>query len=893
MTDHAGRDEAGKAYADFVSLLTLIELLIIPSRAKKQGIHRPRSDRWLLPMLCLVSRPDIGSPLELVQRFLAAPKRQAPHVRISATGRTVQTILQTVSEELARGAFGMDRLRFRHYALVEALLRVDLRTAPVDRQRRELTRQLRQELSGKLEDGESSKTPWVLGGWAGLVLWLTINVLPRMLFWMLTKGFLLGAGRRFGWLISQPYPVPRRPGEDFFTFASRLTVGARDGLGTEPVDRLLVHAFLEDLRVAYRRRPWRLAPWRRTAYPVILIDDAAPDNAGYALLRLVNDIRNKTRDPVLFVTNGAEMPADIPGLAGAVVRPAPVGTALTAFVGWCQNRGDSWYLPLEVPPVALDSYEMWIGTLRVPPPPLLARTAVLSALVICLLAAPMGWQAPEVIERERADCLWSAPWADGLVRTEVRDDECIGYSDHRRQIFGAHGSLLQIQEKIFAQNRAAEQAHRGNRDRPMVTLVYFGALTAAGAAVGEEFFAAEREELQGMAAAQHRAYLEARESRASPYLRIVIANAGWQMRHAGEVVRMLAELADDEPSLLGVVGLVESRQAVKDAIQRLGAINLPVIAPTLSADEIADSSSKYLQISASNLDESRFVHQHVTEVLEKREIFNYYTFGTSDQQQGEADDLYVNTLRQGLRAQFGEDYQESFWRDDVDLRPMCRDKFPDGVVFFGGRYGNFGAFARALASACSGKMPLLIGNDSVNRYMASLDLRQAAPENLPVAYVVKGALAYCDQLATAQDTERVYFRGDVQAVLSLCGPNTPIGERVGLAYDATRMLLKAVRTIASNIQPSGGPYDITPSAVYTQIRDMADPYHGVTGLIRFNANGIAVDKRLTMLCVPNLKRAFQSTFDVPREIDREPINEEENIAYDTPPPIRRACMAAD
>ncbi|WP_280306435.1 hypothetical protein, partial [Nocardia neocaledoniensis] len=38
----------------------------------------------------------------------------------------------------------------------------------------------------------------------------------------------------------------------------------------EQVAKLLIHAFLEDLRDAYRRRIWRPSSWRRTAYPVAL-----------------------------------------------------------------------------------------------------------------------------------------------------------------------------------------------------------------------------------------------------------------------------------------------------------------------------------------------------------------------------------------------------------------------------------------------------------------------------------------------------------------------------------------------------------------------------------------------------------------------------------------------
>ncbi len=427
-------------------------------------------------------------------------------------------------------------------------------------------------------------------------------------------------------------------------------------------------------------------------------------------------------------------------------------------------------------------------------------------------------------------------------------------------------------------------------------MIYFGSLTKPDALAGEETFAGEREELQGMAAAQYRAFLEAREHRADPYLRIVVANAGQEMEYSPDLVKMLTKLARDDATVLGVIGLVESRKVIKGAIRDLAEAGLPVIAPTLSADGIADASNKYLQISATNLDEAQLVYNHTTQVLNKTKIFNYYTYGAASYSEGEQNDLYVNTLREDLREKFGADYTDSFWTLDVDLRSACPDNFPDGVVFFGGRYGDFGAFANKLASDCSGNPPLLIGDDSVNRYMANAELRLSAPENLPVAYVAKGALAYCDQLTRAGDYERSNFRSDVRSVLSLCMSDTAIGERVGLAYDATRMVLRAVKQIASSIQsPSGGawnPDEITPTGVHARIRELANPYRGVTGFIRFNANGVPIGKRLTILCVPNIKIAFHTPGDVPKEIDRFPDSPEEDTAYGTPTPDRRACAAS-
>ncbi|MFG1954935.1 hypothetical protein [Micromonospora sp. NPDC048830] len=550
---------------------------------------------------------------------------------------------------------------------------------------------------------------------------------------------------------------------------------------------------------------------------------------------------------------------------------------------------------MEIPPADLTPYRHRLSRIVPPKPPWLARPVALVAVAAVVLAAVGVWQIPDQVARLRAGCEWPPTASGGLVRTAVRDGQCVGYSDHERQTFSTDQSLLDVQRRIFDQNRKVEAAWRVKKTHPRVTLVYFGSLTKPDALPGEETFAGEREELQGMAAAQSRAYLEANNDPAHPYLRIVVANAGQEMRYSADVVRMLSALAAEEPTVLGVVGLVESRRAVQDAIRALGNLDLPVLAPTLSADRIADASSRYLQISAPNIDEATLVHEHATRVLGKKKIFNYYTFGRVDPGEGAQDDLYVNTLRDGLRAQFGEgNYQETYWRNGVDLTPVCADRYPDGVVFFGGRYTEFGAFASKLAQACSGRVPQLIGDDSVNRYLANAAARAVAPDNLPLAYVAKGELAYCHRLFGANDVERRSFLSDVREILSMCSPNSPIGERVGLAYDATRLHLAAVQSIAGNLAGSAGrewdPTAISPTSVYVAIRDVANPaYQGVTGLLRFDANGIADRKRLTLLCVPNIKEAFSSPSDMPREIDRHPSDPEEDRRYGTPSPVRRPC----
>ncbi|WP_238454960.1 hypothetical protein [Micromonospora sp. ATA51] len=132
----------------------------------------------------------------------------------------------------------------------------------------------------------------------------------------------------------------------FLGFAERLTAGWRDGEQPAQVEKLLLHAFLEDLRQAYRRRFWRPGDWRRTAYPVLLLDRVTVGGVGHTLVRLLNDVRNETgrNDPLLVVAVAADPPPELPAAR-------PLREAEQAYEEWtealpetrrCAGRGRGW-----------------------------------------------------------------------------------------------------------------------------------------------------------------------------------------------------------------------------------------------------------------------------------------------------------------------------------------------------------------------------------------------------------------------------------------------------------------------------------------------------------------------------------------------------------------------
>lgn len=110
------------------------------------------------------------------------------------------------------------------------------------------------------------------------------------------------------WFMRQPFMVPQHSA-GFLGFAERLTAGYRSSENDDQVRKLLVHAFLEDLRHKYRRPWFRAFPNRKgsrhTAYFVLLLQNVSEENGGWEFLTLLNAVRNETGepDPLLVVAS--------------------------------------------------------------------------------------------------------------------------------------------------------------------------------------------------------------------------------------------------------------------------------------------------------------------------------------------------------------------------------------------------------------------------------------------------------------------------------------------------------------------------------------------------------------------------------------------------------------
>jgi hypothetical protein len=838
-------------------------------------LRRPRRGERRLPVIWLVRAEGAPDLVALLRRALVrGHRRRAPHASLDAAApRTgdVATALRDVYRQLSLEAFGAARLRFRHYPLADWLMH---QTLPADAdgaaepvgdagdRRAALARRLRDRRGARPSGDTPAGGDDAVATAYQFVLWLVRRAIPGVVFRAAVSGRVPVLGQHYRWFMRQQYLAPRQS-VTFLGFAERLTAGWRDGEQPDQVHKLLVHAFLEDLRRAYRRRLWRPSDWRRTAYPVLLLDGVVPGNVGHTLVRLINDVRNETgrNDPLLVVATGPAAPPELP-------RPHALFDAEEAYEEWLDvlpetrrlRRPAAWLIVLLAgDPSAGSEPRGGLLNFAAPDPPWWARRFLAAAAAVVLLVAGAAW----VSTRWAPGC--HPEPLGGRVSVQVIGGECIGYSDSAAHVFNSdpgQDRLRSIQRRIFAQNAAAAEVwERSDRRRPYVTLVYLGTLTGNRTRADEESYVSEREELEGMATAQYALLRESAGADGSALLRVVVANGGQQMRHAVEAVGMLAELAADDPTVLGVVGLVDSRATTARALRELNRIGLPAIAPTLSADGIFENSRLYLQISASNADQVALVDTYASQVLRVADAHVYYTTGENSSLE---EDLYVDTLVRDARLRFGPRLTRVLqWRTGQRLTQECGYA---GLLFFAGRWSEFDGFLRALKECGANPPRHLVGDDSVNRYMANLGLRASAPGNVPVTFVSKAALATCSALRAARD-RRDDVRGSFLSWVSAddlldpprCreGTGAGVGERVSLAYDAATMVVRAVESLAARLRHASPrerwePLAVNPIGVHAEVlRQNAEKgYPGVAGLIRFAADsGEPVAKRLSLMRV--------------------------------------------
>ncbi|MFD4635994.1 hypothetical protein ACFWN2_01695 [Lentzea sp. NPDC058436] len=850
-----------------------------------------------MPLICLV-RGDTANPVlqELEDHLDGAARSRIPYAFVDAevageqvAARWEETLrdqpllplLDELRHRLMADRFGSRRLsRFRRYRLTDWLTGQRLPPGENRDEREDMRTMLRRWHAWERAAGPDLGLTDAVAGQsavAKIAMALLVAWHRPLRFWLWSKGL----GKEPRWLMRQPFTMPGHS-TNFTGFAERLTVGRRTEENLEQIKKLLVHSFLQDLRVAYGSGTVRLRRWRRTAYTLVLLENITEDNGGWELLRLINDVRNESteHDPMLVVATSARQPDWL----AASGPPKPVSRAQNELQAWYDDlparrqalRDDARFICLALPdpaesgPPPSDADESaWYtaGPMRPPAVPLLVRRSFLAtALVIVLgVAAVAGgpWLWTGIVQ----DCLPSPRAAVAVEWVGGQDGECVGLSDGAAQVFGRDEMLRKAQLAVFEQNRKAEKLHAAKPDRPIVSIVYFSELTSPENALGTADSISE--ELTGLLAQQYQRNVLSDSS--PPLLRIIIANGGYKMTQARHVVdRYLTPLFQDDQTVMGVVGMGRTVKQTESAIGALGDLGVPVIATSLTGQGLAGRSPVYFQLVAGNRAQAELV---VAFAGDPAKITGYTP-------KNFADDGYLNSLRENLEkvnvTQFAE------WSGSSDtVAPRCG---ADQVAFFVGRETDFEGFLRKVLDTCKeGNRPQLVGDDAVARFVAR---RARANETnyskVKLYYVSLGGLvisqnrdcftsdadarplcAILRRLRSASDDDGVAWQ---QFGKALAGNSVPwIGERVGIAYDGAGLFLRAVEENKrrNREEPSGRAPNR--AAITQELRELPCPqkdkgpkdekcYEGESGKLDFSTNRSGETRPISILAVEDLQQ---------------------------------------
>jgi hypothetical protein len=675
-------------------------------------------------------------------------------------------------------------------------------------------------------------------------------------------------GTEYRWLLRQPYMAPRDPGT-FVGFALRLAQPRRERENPDQIGKLMINAFLEDLRVAYRRRPWRRRAWRRTSYSVAFLKGAGDENHGNAFIRSIIDVRNDSGvfDPLLVIAS-----APLTGYSGPAPKPHP----LQAYESWRHQfdeakrsrQADDWYLVLGIPapvPPGDPHYKTLLERVQpaqksvLPEPPSWARRSVTVVAVVMAAVLVSGGGLFALRDRnewQRAHCGLSRSHPDADTLQRAVTGECVGIAPHGYAFGVPDQDVQQTLATIARQNDEADRIHQEAPGRPVVTLAHISALLGGA---GKQY---AREALQGAASAQRR-QLD-KQGEADPVLRILPASAGSGMRFGPTVVGMLEKLMRDDPTIVGVTGLDQSRAATITTIHELTRIGLPIVATTLSADLLDDQSPLYYQVGPQNIREAAIGAAYAKYLADQgkvqRTVRVIYSADPTDEYsknlQADANQAFA---RVGFKVQ-AHSFVPSPAPDGIagdGARSVGESAcgYP-GLVFFAGRSEDFAKVLEGANDVCGSTPPTFLGGDDVARFAADPDQRKAFPR-VPFDFLdFTLGPASCESASDLYRTMKDLFPQECDEV-----KNSSLDGHASLAFDAVNLFLKAV----GQLQDTAPGLPLTPAAVWHGLSSIHGKaaLDGESGQIDFGGQvdqQIPVDKVVSVHHVDGVKAPGQVGF---------------------------------
>ncbi|HEY8547324.1 MAG TPA: ABC transporter substrate-binding protein, partial [Acidimicrobiales bacterium] len=427
--------------------------------------------------------------------------------------------------------------------------------------------------------------------------------LPRLVF-----GRRLARGRRYRWFAEQIARVTGRSDDDVLAAALAVTRDGPERGNTALVRRLLVLALRRDVDAAFRPG---LVSWRRrrrVSPLVLLLEDVRSGDPAHRFLdTLVGVADDVPRGTLLVVAALADdVPTDAHGpaldleRAAAVLAPLadrgraldPDALVVTTGDG-AGDRGDGG-------PGHDERAAAWLAVNQKVQPaeprlPVLVPVLTLTLVALVVVAVPVAlWSLVAGGEADRCPGITVAPTGDEWVGLGDGTDDCTFFPDPTTDL---ERDQQAVERQIAAENRRVLAAAEDGE--PYTTLVFFAPLTVPADEPEREGQTSLRQ-LRGVALAQAEINDQARRDRGTVQVRVLLANPGDRFAFGPLVARRITTEARRDESLVGVVGIAQSRGASREAIAIVAEENLPVVAGPVTGDRMIESSPYYYQVSPRN-----------------------------------------------------------------------------------------------------------------------------------------------------------------------------------------------------------------------------------------------------------------------------------------------------
>ena len=375
-----------------------------------------------------------------------------------------------------------------------------------------------------------------------------------------------------------------------------------------------------------------------------------------------------------------------------------------------------------------------------------------------------------------------------------------------------------------------------NSGSPYITIIIGTMISGNDVGVG-------RDDLQGAYVAQ-KEYNDGVKL-GGTLVRLLIANSGNQADYATTVAQQIVKAAQNDPTVVGVMGWPFSSRTSK-ALDVLNAAHIPMVSQTASADSLTGASSYFFRVAPPNNVEGIVGAHYAEKTLHAKNVALFL----------DPHDPYSSTLAADFSKQFQADGNNIVVRENYtvgqqgNLFALLQDaekQNPD-LIYFSGYASDVAVLLTNLPTSGQFAKLQILGGDALYELGGYSPSARAGFNRLRFT-----AFAYPDEWGVVGLTAQkpvffqeypLYFNPNNQQHPAPYG-YTRADNDVILSYDAMLAILNASANILGSNQK------VTPATLRQALSQIngAKSFQGVSGQIAFGPDGNPVNKAIVILYV--------------------------------------------